>query len=147
MVTSVEESKRLNAIKEPAVIISASGMCEGGRVVHHLRNSVEDERNTIVIVGYQAQHTLGRRLVEGRRQVNIFGVPRDLNAYVRTLNAFSAHADKKELLWWARKCGRQVRRFYLVHGDPDQCDALGDHLKAAGQKAEVPTLGARVDLL
>lgn len=147
MITGVDESKRLNTLTEPVVIISASGMCEGGRIVHHLRNSIEDARNTIVIVGYQAQHTLGRRLVEGRRQVNIFGVPRDLKAHVRTLNAFSAHADKEELLWWAKECGRQVKRFYLVHGDPDQSEALAEHLMGQGQKSQVPTPGTRIDLL
>ncbi len=146
-VTGVEESKKLNHLKEPAIVISASGMCEGGRVVHHLRNSIEDPRNTIVIVGYQAQHTLGRRLVEGRRQVNIFGLPRDLNARVRTLNAFSAHADRDELLWWADACGSQVRRFFLVHGDPDQCEALAGHLGDRGRKAEVPTPRMTVDLM
>ena len=147
MTTSVEESKRLNDLKEPAIIISASGMCEGGRIVHHLRNSIENPKNTIVIVGYQAQHTLGRRIVEGRRQVNIFGVPRDLNAKVRVLNAFSAHGDKEELLWWAKSCGSQVRRFFLVHGDPDQCEALSGHIKDLGRKAVVPSPRARVDLL
>ncbi len=147
MVTSAEESKKLNNLTEPAIIISASGMCEGGRVVHHLRNSIEDPKNTVVIVGYQAQHTLGRRLVEGRRQVNIFGVPRDLNARVRTLNAFSAHADKDELLWWADSCGSQVRKFFLVHGDPDQCEALAGHLRDRGRQAEVPTPRQIVSLL
>ena len=88
-----------------------------------------------------------RRIVERRRQVYVFGVPRDLNASVRTLNAFSAHADKDELLWWARQSGQQVRRFFLVHGDPDQCEALAGHLNDQGQKAEVPTPGMRVNLL
>jgi len=146
MVTSVDESKQLNALDRPAVIISASGMCEAGRVVHHLRNSIEDSKNTIVIVGYQAQHTLGRRIVERRSRVRIFGVERDLRAQVRVLNAFSAHADRDELLWWAGECGRQVRRFFCVHGDPDQCDALSEHLKEKGVKAQVPTPGERADL-
>jgi len=146
MITSVEESKRLNKLSEPAVIISASGMCEGGRVVHHLRNNIEDPKNTIVIVGYQAQHTLGRRIVERRNRVRIFGVERDLRASVRVLNAFSAHADRDELLWWAGECGRQVRRFFTVHGDPDQCEALAEHLRERGLEAESPAPGSRFDL-
>jgi len=146
MTTSLEESKALNDLHEPAVIISASGMCEAGRVVHHLRNNIEDERNTIVIVGYQAQHTLGRRLVERRPRVRIFGVERDVRAHVRVLNSFSAHADRDELRWWAGRCGTQVRKFFLVHGDPDQCEALAGHLAAQGQRGEVPSPGTRVAL-
>ena len=146
MVQSVEESKALNHLAGPALIISASGMCEGGRIVHHLRNNIENSKNMVLIVGYQAQHTLGRRIVERRQQVKIFGVPRDLNAEVRVLNSFSAHADKDELLWWAEKCGGQVRRFFTVHGDPDQCAALCGHLESRGQKALAPARNDRVDL-
>jgi metallo-beta-lactamase family protein len=146
MVESVDESKRLNSLSSSAVIISASGMCETGRVVHHLRNNIEDSRNTIVIVGYQAQHTLGRRLVERRPTVKIFGVERDVRAEVRVLNAFSAHADRDELLWWADGCGPQVQRFFVVHGDPDQCEALGQHLVARGRQATVPAPGDRLTL-
>ena len=146
MVQSVEESKALNNRRGPAVVLSASGMCEGGRVVHHLRNTVEDPNSTIVIVGYQAQHTLGRRIVERRRKVRIFGVDRPLNAQVRVLNAFSAHADRDELLWWADECGDRVRGFFCVHGDPDQSEALAGHLRARGRTAEVPGLGQRFGL-
>jgi len=146
MIESVDQSKRLNLINEPAIIISASGMCEGGRVVHHLRNSIEDSRNMVVIVGYQAQHTLGRRIVERRQRVRIFGVERDLNAEVRVLNSFSAHADKDELLWWAEGCGQQVRQYFMVHGDLDQCEALASHLQERGKSAMVPAPGQSVDL-
>ena len=128
------------------MIISASGMCEGGRIVHHLRNNIEDSRNMVVIVGYQAQHTLGRRLVERRPQVRIFGVKRELKAEVRVLNSFSAHADRDELIWWAKSCGSQVRRYFLVHGDPDQCEALGGHLGERQMKSTVPSQGQTVDL-
>lgn len=147
MVDSVEESKKLNSLAGPAIIISASGMCEAGRIVHHLRNSIEDPKNTIVIVGFQAQHTLGRRLVEHSPTVKIFGVEREVRAEVKVLNAFSAHADREELLWWAETCGPQVRRFFQVHGDPDQCDALAGHLRERlGRASQVPAPGESVDL-
>ncbi len=147
MVDSVDESKKLNSLAGPAIIISASGMCEAGRIVHHLRNSIEDPKNTIVIVGFQAQHTLGRRLVEHSPTVKIFGVEREVRAEVRVLNAFSAHADRDELLWWAEKCGAQVRRFFQVHGDPDQCEALAGHVRERlGRAAHVPAPGESVDL-
>jgi metallo-beta-lactamase family protein len=146
MVESVDQSKRLNDMSGPMIIISASGMCEGGRVVHHLRNSVENPNNMVIIVGYQAQHTLGRRIVERRPRVKIFGVERDLHAEVRVLNSFSAHADKDELLRWAEACGRQVQRFFLVHGDPDQCQALGERLEQRGLDAQVPARGDQADI-
>jgi metallo-beta-lactamase family protein len=147
MIESVEESKRLNDLAGPAVIISASGMCEAGRVLHHLQNNIENPKNMIVIVGFQAQHTLGRRIVERRPRVRIFGVERDLCAEVRVLNAFSAHADWKELVEWAGANGRQVRRFFLVHGEPETCRALQGRLAEAGlAKAEVPAPLAQVPL-
>jgi metallo-beta-lactamase family protein len=146
LVQSVDESKRLNTMPGPMIIISASGMCEGGRIVHHLRNAIEDDKNTIVIVGYQAQHTLGRRIVERRNRVKIFGVERDLYAEVRVLNAFSAHADRDELLWWTDQCGKQVRQFFLVHGDEDQSEAFQGHLAKRHQKGVVPRENETIDL-
>jgi metallo-beta-lactamase family protein len=147
MVDGVEESKKLNDLRGPAIIISASGMCEAGRIVHHLRNNIEDPKNTIVIVGFQAQHTLGRRLVEHNPTVKIFGVEREVRAEVRVLNSFSAHADRDELLWWAEACGPQVRRFFQVHGDPDQCEALAGHIgQRLGRGTKVPAPGESVDL-
>jgi len=141
MVDSVTESKKLNDLRGPAIIISSSGMCEAGRIVHHLRNRIEDSRNTVVIVGYQAPHTLGRRLVEHNPTVRIFGLERPVNAEVRVLNAFSAHADRDALLWWADQCGPQVRSFFCVHGDPDQCQALCRHLGERGKLAVAPAPG------
>jgi metallo-beta-lactamase family protein len=147
LIQDVEQSKRLNAPQQkPCVIISPSGMCEFGRIVHHLRNGIEDDKNTVLIVGYQAQHTLGRRLVEGRSQVKIFGVARDVRCRVKVLDAFSAHADRDELLWWADSCGEQVKRFFCVHGDEDQTAALVGHLEARGRSALAPTLGQSVTL-
>lgn len=147
LVRSTEDSKALNDAKGPMIIISASGMCEGGRVVHHLRNTIDDFKNMVLIVGYQAQHTLGRRIVERRKRVKIFGVERALNAEVRVLNAFSAHADREELLWWAGECGGQVRQFFLVHGDPDQSEALARHIDDRLRRPSlVPKEGQTVDL-
>jgi metallo-beta-lactamase family protein len=146
LIDSVDESKRLNTRHEPMIIISASGMCEAGRIVHHLRNNIDNEKNMIVIVGFQAQHTLGRRLVEGRRQVRLLGMERDVRAEVRVLNAFSAHADCDELEWWALGCGPQVRQFFLVHGEPDQSQKFGERLATHGRKSHIPHPGESVDL-
>jgi metallo-beta-lactamase family protein len=144
-VQSVEESIGLNDLQGPAIIISASGMCESGRVLHHLRNNVSDDRNTILIVGFMAQHTLGRRLVERRNRVRILGVERDLYAQVVVMNAFSAHADKHDLREYALK-SRPTRQTFLVHGEPDQQEPLRETLAKEGLRVTVPTRGQVVVL-
>lgn len=133
-VTDVEDSKALDASDGPAIIISASGMCEGGRVVHHLKASIEDHRNTVLIVGFQAQHTLGRRIVERRPRVRIFGVERDLRAEVVVLNGFSAHADRRDLLAYAERTRARgnLRHVALVHGEAGAQDALAGDLRERG---------------
>ena len=136
-VESVDESMRLNDLREPAIIIAASGMCESGRVVHHLRNTIEDERNTVLIVGFMAQHTLGRRLVERRPRVRIFGVEREVHARVVVMNGFSAHADRNDLLAYAR-AARGARRIFLVHGEPEQQEPLRHTLAGEGFSVSAP---------
>ncbi len=125
-IDSVEDSKRVTLSDESCIIISASGMCEYGRVLHHLRASIESEKNTVVIVGFQAQHTLGRRLVEGRTRVRIFGVERERRAEVVVLDGFSAHADQLGLLEFAEQLRAQGRlsKVFLVHGERNAQDTL-----------------------
>ncbi len=144
-IQSVEESMRLNDLRGPAIIISSSGMCEAGRILHHLRNTVEDPRNTILIVGFMAQHTLGRRLVERRPRVKILGVERDLFASVAIMNAFSAHGDKGDLREYARHLGG-ARRIFLVHGEPEQQEPLRAQLTSDGVSVAVPERGETVAL-
>ncbi|MGB1657308.1 MAG: MBL fold metallo-hydrolase RNA specificity domain-containing protein [Longimicrobiales bacterium] len=132
-VRNVQESKQLNASRLPMVIISASGMCEAGRILHHLRNNIEDPKNTVMIVGFCAPHTLGRRIVERRREVKIFGEPHRLRAEVEVMNAYSAHADEPELVEFVSHLDRgRLQKIFLVHGDPDRQLALYDALKAGG---------------
>jgi metallo-beta-lactamase family protein len=133
-VSEVEESKQLDMSKDPSVIISASGMCESGRVLHHLRATVEGSQNTILIVGYQAPHTLGRRLVEKRPRVRIFGVERERRAEVVVLNGFSAHADQNDLVAFAESAREKgpLRQVALVHGDPKAQEVLRGLLQARG---------------
>jgi metallo-beta-lactamase family protein len=126
---SVEESKRLNFLREPAIIISASGMAETGRILHHLKNNIEDPRTTVLIVGWQAPETLGRRLVERAPKVRIFGDEYDNNAQVEVLNGFSGHADRDELLAWVGAMKRKPARTFLVHGEPAPAAALASGLK------------------
>jgi metallo-beta-lactamase family protein len=144
-----EDSKAIDGEKGPAIIISASGMCEAGRILHHLKAFIEDEKSTVLIVGYQAQHTLGRRLVEKRARVKIFGVERDRRAEVVVLNGFSAHADQKDLLGYAAKTAEkgELSHVVLVHGDPQPQRILGELLSARklGPIA-APAPGDRLDL-
>jgi len=148
-VTEVDASKAIDASPEPAIIIAGSGMCEGGRVLHHLRASIESPRNTVVIVGFQAVHTLGRRIAERRREVKIFGVTRDLNAEVVVLDGFSAHADQRGLLAFAqavREAG-DLERVLLVHGEPTAQDVLAGELETRGfAGVHAPAPGERIRL-
>lgn len=143
---SVDDSKRVTASREPCVVIAASGMCEHGRILHHLKHGIEDERNAVVIVGYQAAHTLGRRLVEGQREVRIFGDYFDRNAEVAVLDAFSAHADKDDLMAYAKGSG--AKRIFLVHGEQDAREALAEELRGQlGVEVGLPSRGDRVELV
>lgn len=139
----VNDSKALNFLREPALIVSASGMAESGRVLHHLKNNIEDPRNTILIVGFQAPNTLGRRLVEKQRRVKIFGEDYDVKANVVTINGLSAHADRSELIAWAGNLNPPPRQTFLVHGDPEAAFALADGLQSqlGFQNVQVPELG------
>jgi metallo-beta-lactamase family protein len=128
-IRDVEESKSLNDRHEPMIIISASGMAEFGRILHHLKNNIEDSRNTILIVGWQAPDTLGRRLVEGARQVRIFGEEYRRRAEVVTLNGFSGHADHAGLVDWVRAFKKRPRDIFLVHGEPEAAEALAAGLR------------------
>jgi metallo-beta-lactamase family protein len=129
-VRSLEESKALNERPGPFIVIAASGMCEAGRVVHHLANTISDPRNMVLIVGYQAENTLGKKLVMGEPVVNVFGEPHEVRAEIVVLNSFSAHADRNEILGYLRRFPRRpLKKIFLVHGDPDQCEKLGSTLR------------------
>lgn len=150
-VTDVEDSKAIDATPGPAIVIAGSGMCEGGRVLHHLRALISDPRNTIAIVGFQAEHTLGRRIAERRPQVKIFGIMHDLHAEVVVFDGFSAHADQPGLVAYceavrARQGAGKLREVVLVHGEPPAQVALRELLAARGFSVVSPGLGDRIEL-
>ena len=147
-VRTVEQSMELNGRPGPFVVIAASGMCEAGRVVHHLANSVGDKRNMIMIVGYQAEHTLGKKLVMREPAINIFGEPHELRAEVVVLNSFSAHADRNELIEYIGRFDRdRLKRVFLVHGDADQEDKLAAGLREKGfSDVQLPVRGEKAPL-
>jgi metallo-beta-lactamase family protein len=131
-VERVDESIALNRRPGPGVIISASGMCEAGRILHHLKHHIEDPHSTILIVGYQAEGTLGRRLVERRPEVRILGQTLAVKAEVVVLNGLSSHADHADLLRSLTPLAASVRHVRLVHGEPARAEALAAGLYAAG---------------
>lgn len=131
-ITRVDDSKALNERTDPMVIISASGMCEAGRILHHLRNNIGDERNTILIVGFQAHHTLGRKILRGDSEVRIFGMMHPVEAKVEVLNSFSGHADRDELFRYRTELGSSVRKIFLVHGEEEQSEAYRTYLMERG---------------
>ncbi len=139
---SVEESKALNARTEPCVIIAASGMCEAGRILHHLKHNLEDPRSTVLIIGYQAPETLGRRLVEKRPEVRVHDRLYKRKAEVVVLNGFSSHADQKDFLDFLGPLAGQTKHVRLVHGEPDQADLLAAKLRERGfQDVMMPDRG------
>ena len=126
---NVEESKKLNTLDRPAVIISASGMMEGGRILHHLRSRISDPRNTILVTGWQAPNTLGRRVVNKESKVNIFGEEYQVKAKVEVITGFSGHADRDELLAWAGAMQKKPEHTFIVHGEEDSSRALAESLQ------------------
>jgi metallo-beta-lactamase family protein len=144
---SVEESIALNTVRSGLVIISASGMCDAGRVKHHLRHRLGNPQDTIMIVGFQAQGTLGRRLVEREREVRIFGQPIAVRAEIAVLNGLSAHADREALLGWARGFQRPPARAFVMHGEAETADGFAARLhNELGWNARAPNRGEAIKI-
>jgi metallo-beta-lactamase family protein len=157
-VGSVEESIALNKDENPHIVVSASGMCEAGRILHHLRFKIHNARNTILMVGYQAQHTLGRRILEqglkyeksGRKgaapMLKFFNKEYPLKARVIAIDGFSAHADKREMLRFLKGSNLRIKKIAVVHGEEDQTLAFADTLKREGFSVVAPRRGETVNV-
>jgi metallo-beta-lactamase family protein len=144
-VREVEDSKALNGLTDPFIVIATSGMCESGRILYHLAHRIGDARCSLVIVSFQAEHTLGRSLAGGAATVRIFGEPHDVRLQVHQLAEFSAHADGDELAAWVARVPR-VGRIYCVHGEEAGSLALAASLRARGYAADVPVRGQQVEV-
>lgn len=144
-IQSQEESKALNNDKRPMIILAGSGMCEAGRVLHHLKNNITESRNTVLVVGYMAKDTLGKKIVDKEKIVKIYGLEYELNAEVVVINALSGHADRSDLLRYAKESAPSGG-IYLVHGDEEQTRSLHDLLTAEGINAHMPLKGEEVAL-
>jgi metallo-beta-lactamase family protein len=146
-VREVNDSKALNGHNGPAVIIAASGMVESGRILHHLASGIGDHRNLVLFVGFQAEHTLGRRIQGGEQIVRILGQEYERRAQVETISGYSAHADKSELRNWVRRLGGPIRRAFVVHGEPPALEAMAAILKDEGVRdVRIPAHGESFEL-
>ena len=147
-IRELAHSMRLNELKEAAIIISASGMCEAGRIRHHLRNHIADPSNLILFIGYCADHTLGAQILSGRPSVNIFGEPHTVRAQVKAIDSFSGHADRDELLNYLRGVGGPVKRIFVVHGEEAQSMGFSEALRRERPNATVtvPNFGESFEL-
>ncbi len=147
-VQTVDESKALNDKEGPMIIISASGMAEGGRILHHLANNVGNPKNLVLFVGYAAQHTLARRIMDGEKQVNIFGEKFEIKCRVKTMDYFSAHADQGELIDYLRLNPKEkLKNIFLVHGEEEQALPLREKLISKGYKnVRFPVSGEKFEI-
>jgi metallo-beta-lactamase family protein len=146
-IREASESKKLNDLHGPVVILASSGMCEAGRILHHLRNNIEDPRNTVLITGFQAPNTLGRKILDHNREVPIFGEPMALRAEVVSLEELSGHADQHELIEWMRPFAKSLKKVFLVHGEPGPGATLAALItKEYGIEAHMPARGESVTL-
>jgi len=146
-VRSVDQSKGLNTLRGPLIIIAASGMAESGRILHHLRNGIGDSRNLVLIVGFQASYTLGHRLQEGAKEVRIYGEMVPCRAEVATIGGYSGHADRNELRQWVQGLEQIPKRAFTVHGETEQLQAMAGLLRDLGVKqVDVPALGQTFDI-
>ncbi|MBX7153827.1 MAG: MBL fold metallo-hydrolase [Candidatus Kapaibacterium sp.] len=145
---TVDESKKINRLKKAHVVIASSGMCESGRVVHHLMHSVGSPRNTVLIVGFNAEYTLGRKLADGHKTVNIMGIPHKVRCEIEKISGLSAHADESELMNFFKPFSRTtLQHTFLVHGEPEAQEALISTMKSQGvNNVTNPTKGTIVDL-
>ena len=146
-VRDVNDSKKLNGMPGPAIIIAASGMAESGRILHHLANHVGDHKTVVLFVGFQGENTLGRRIQDGARVVKIFGEELPVRATVETIGGYSAHADRNELRAWLRRLGGPIKRAVVVHGEREATLAMAQLLKEEGvRQVDVPAQGESFEL-
>jgi metallo-beta-lactamase family protein len=139
MTGTSDESKRINHIKETCIIIAGSGMCTGGRIKHHLVNNITNPKNTIMFVGYQAEGTLGRIIIDGKKEVRIHGQKHQVKARITRINGFSAHADRNELYNWLSKLKKPPRKVFVVHGETKSAHEFGDYIREkTGWQVVVP---------
>ncbi len=144
---TADESKAINFVSGSAIIISASGMCDAGRIRHHLKHNLFRADSTILFAGYQAQGTLGRALIDGAKKVKLFGEEVHINATIEQIEGFSGHAGKDELISWMQAISPKPKKVFLVHGEVSALESLESAIKSLGYETEIPSLGSSYDLV
>jgi len=147
-VREADESKKLNDITFPHIIISASGMCEGGRVLHHLRNNIDKPSTVVLFIGYAAKHTLARKIMDGEKDIKIFGEEHHVKCRIRVMDNFSAHADRRDILDYIKATPpSKLKKIFLVHGEPEEVISLVDAIRSQGyQNVQYPELNMTAEL-
>jgi metallo-beta-lactamase family protein len=144
---TVEQSKAINSYKKNAIIISASGMAAGGRILHHLVNRLPNEKNILLLIGYQAQGTRGRSILEGNPTVKIHGQHIPIRAKVESISGFSGHGDYNEILAWLMAFNKKPKMTFLVHSEPDACISMAERIQdRLGWKTMIPEYGQSIEL-
>ena len=141
-----EDSRKLNKLKKPAIIIAGSGMCNAGRIRHHLKHGIWDPKNTVLFVGYQAEGTLGRHLLDGKKEIRMMGDTFTVKAKIDRINAFSAHADRDELIKWLDAFIEKPKRVHLIHGEKKVMETFADTLNERDYSTHIQTAGDAVEL-
>jgi metallo-beta-lactamase family protein len=144
--SSVAESKQINGVKQPCIIIAGNGMCSAGRIKHHIRNNISDPKNTLLFIGYQAQGTLGYWIKRGEKTVKLLGQEIAVNSKIESLDGFSAHADYKELLSWLGNFKPKPKKVFITHGEEQESKAFSKRVEDIGIKTYVPTLNEKLSL-
>lgn len=140
------ESKMLNKMNGPFIVIAGSGMCAGGRILHHFNNGIDDPKNTVLFVGYQAEGTLGREIIEGAKKIKLFRRMRSVTAEILKINSLSGHADYKELLEWVDEFKKKPQKIFVVHGEEESSLSMKEKLEAKGLSAHVPKIGESIEI-
>lgn len=143
---TVEESKEINYVTEPCIIIAGNGMCTGGRIKHHIRNHIEDSRNTLLLVGYQARGTLGYWIQKGEKRIRLLGTEVEVNAEIEFIPGFSAHADYRGLIQWLKNFSPKPKTIFIVHGEEKQSLEFEKKLQKTGMKSYIPSAGESINL-
>jgi len=143
---TTNESKALNFIKKSCIIIAGNGMCSAGRIKHHIRNSIEDEKNTLLFVGFQVQGTLGYWIKKGEKRVRLLGLELDVNAKIESIDSFSGHADYRELIQWLKNFSPKPKKVFITHGEEEQSLAFSKRIEAEGFVNYVPVMGETLEL-
>lgn len=143
---TIEESKTYNEYDKPVIIIAGNGMCTGGRIRHHLKHGLWNPKNTVLFVGFQAEGTLGRKILRGDEVVNMMGMRIAVKADIREMNSYSAHSDYEGLMKWVSGFKEKPKQIFIVHGEPEACEAMKKRLKKQNHRCTIPTMGQEIEI-